>query len=87
MNMVGKVDRTVEPKRKDPARFGAGVRVDRQSAINIADVVRPHLRQARDNVTQVTDHNKLSQIVWEECGREIRGFRNLLLIEMIIRGI
>ena len=81
MNMAAKVDRRVPPHRTDPVKFGRGRRVGNRDARNIANAVWHRYHQACNGVSRVTDPDKLAQIIWEECGREIRGLANLTLIE------
>lgn len=81
MSMAAKVDRRVPPHRTDPVRFGRGRRVSIRNAKNIAEAVWHRHHQACSSVSRVTDPDKLAQIIWEECGREIRGPANLSLVE------
>lgn len=81
MEMSKKPDTRVAPRRTDPAKFGKGRRVSEESARNIAEAVWSRYHQTCNGVSRVTDPDALTQIIWEECGRQVRGHKNLSLVE------
>lgn len=74
-------DRRVKPLRTDPSRFGRGRGVFDRGAQAIAEAIAHRHGEARLPESGVTSPDLLTQIIWEECGRAIRGPSNLALIE------